>query len=160
MHDYIHTLYLSISSTGGFIDPAITIYNFLRSLPCNIVTHNIGTVDSTAIIPFLAGSIRNASPFSKFLIHGIFWCPPGGQFYPLAQVDEFHTRLNHDAARLRSILHERTSLPDEAIDRMFLSGETMNPGTAKKFDIISDIAEFVIEPGSTVFTSGLRGVVD
>lgn len=148
-----NTLYLSISSTGGSIDSGITLYNFLRSLPCNVFTHNIGTVDSAAILPYLAGDVTYASQFSKFLIHGIFWSPPGGQMFPLAQVNEFHSRLNHDSSRIRSILHERTSLSNEAIDRMFLSGETLSPVIAKEVGIISDIADLVIQPGSTVFTS-------
>jgi len=59
--------YLLLSSPGGNVNNGITIYNFLKSLPINLTTHNIGVVDSIANVIFLAGDNRYAVPHSSFL---------------------------------------------------------------------------------------------
>jgi len=60
--------YLLLSSPGGSVMNGITIYNFLKSLPINLTTHNIGIVDSIANVIFLAGKTRYAVKNSSFLI--------------------------------------------------------------------------------------------
>ncbi len=62
---------LNISSLGGSTHVAISIYNYLKSLPFQITTHNLGEVTSAAVLIYLAGHIRTAEPNSKFLIHPI-----------------------------------------------------------------------------------------
>src|SRR5215467_10757045 len=37
-----HTLYFLFSSMGGSVNAGITLYNFLRSLPVEIIMHNNG----------------------------------------------------------------------------------------------------------------------
>src|SRR5882724_9983921 len=63
-------LYLSFSSTGGEIAAGIGLYNFLKALPVRVVTHNVGSVVSIAVVIFLAGEERYAVPTSTFLFHG------------------------------------------------------------------------------------------
>lgn len=45
----ISKLTVNIISVGGSVTPAIGIYNFLKSLPFHIHTHNLGEVSSAAI---------------------------------------------------------------------------------------------------------------
>jgi len=151
--DKSHILYLIISSTGGSVDHGITLYNFFRALPCIVYTHNIGTIDSVANIVFLAGDIRYAAPSARFFIHGVFWAPPGNQFFPLAQVNEYYSRLEYDAGRIRNILRERTLLTDERISELYLSGESLSPESAKEVGIVSEIADLMIQEGCALFTS-------
>ena len=42
----IPEVYLAISTPGGSVMQGITLYNFLRGVPFNLVVHNIGNVDS------------------------------------------------------------------------------------------------------------------
>ena len=63
--------YLLLSSPGGNVINGVTIYNFLKSLPINLTTHNIGIVDSIANVVFLAGKTRYAVKNSSFLFHGV-----------------------------------------------------------------------------------------
>lgn len=67
----ISKLTVNIISVGGSVTPAIGIYNFLKSLPFHIHTHNLGEVSSAAILPYLSGKTRTAEPISKFMIHPI-----------------------------------------------------------------------------------------
>ncbi len=62
---------LLFSSPGGQVNPGVTLYNFLKSLPVKIITHNIGVVDSIGNIVLLGGAKRYAAPNSSFLFHGV-----------------------------------------------------------------------------------------
>lgn len=62
-----------MSSDGGNSEPAFTAYNYLRLLPLEITTINIGSIKSSAMIIFLAGDIRLSVPGADFLIHPASW---------------------------------------------------------------------------------------
>jgi len=145
-------LYLLFSSPGGSVDYGITLYTYLRALPCMVITHNTGSIESIAIIPFLAGEVRLAAPQSRFLLHGVFWQPPGGQTIPTKQVDELVSRFRGDEDRIREILLDRTKLNKEQIDRFFLSGESKTAEFAQEVGIISEIKLPKIQRGSSLFS--------
>lgn len=65
----ISKLTINISSGGGSVFSAITIYNYLKNLPYEITTHNLGEVSSAAILLYLAGTIRTSEDIAKFMIH-------------------------------------------------------------------------------------------
>ena len=56
-HDQIKTVHLLIQSGGGFVSDGICLYNFLKNLPINLVTYNMGNVSSMAVILYLAAKI-------------------------------------------------------------------------------------------------------
>lgn len=58
---------------GGFIDPGMAMYNFLRGIPVPVTTYNYGNVDSVATVVYCAGRRRLATPQCRFLIHGVTW---------------------------------------------------------------------------------------
>lgn len=64
-------LYLLISSPGGNVNPGIAIYNFLKGLPIEVITHNYGNCDSIATLLFCSGKERYTVSNSRFLIQGI-----------------------------------------------------------------------------------------
>lgn len=65
------TLIININSTGGNVSDGIAIYNTIKKLPCNVITHNLGDVSSAAILLYIAGKTRTAADISKFMIHPI-----------------------------------------------------------------------------------------
>jgi membrane-bound ClpP family serine protease len=46
---------LMLSTPGGSVMHGMTLYNYLTALPVELVTYNIGNVDSIGAIVFLAG---------------------------------------------------------------------------------------------------------
>lgn len=66
-------LNIHISSQGGDTAAGFTAYNFLKSLPVTVRTHNISNVESIANVIFLAGSERFSNPISRFLLHPLHW---------------------------------------------------------------------------------------
>lgn len=63
------TLTININSTGGNVSSGIAIFNIVKKLSCNVVTHNLGEVSSAAILLYMAGKTRTAADISKFIIH-------------------------------------------------------------------------------------------
>lgn len=68
------TIHLLLHSNGnlglnGPSEPA-ALYHTLRAMPVRLVTYNMGTVASGAILLYLAGEERVCLPASRFLFHG------------------------------------------------------------------------------------------
>src|SRR5215470_13970185 len=67
-----HTeLCLLLSTPGGNVMSGLTLYNTLRALPCKVITHNVGNIDSIGNAIFLAGDERYACQHSTFMFHGV-----------------------------------------------------------------------------------------
>lgn len=55
-----------LSSTGGDIDSAIRLYDYLKALPFDVETIGFGQIDSAANVIFLAGIKRFAVKDCRF----------------------------------------------------------------------------------------------
>jgi ATP-dependent Clp protease, protease subunit len=84
---------ISLSSPGGATDQAFYLYHTLRALPVELITHNIGTVQSAAAILFLAAGTRFAVPDATFLFHAT-------RFYPAQNIGLSYEDLQQ---RLKSV---------------------------------------------------------
>lgn len=99
-------LQINFSSIGGELTPAIALYNYLKKIPTEITTHNIGEVSSAAVLPYLAGNIRTATPSSRFTIHPIR-C--GGNNLSIFQVEEMLMSLRTDINSYAHIVNTETN---------------------------------------------------
>ena len=63
----VKTVYLLLSTPGGSVMNGLNIYNVLIGMPFELITHNVGNVDSIGNAIFLAGSKRYACPHSTFM---------------------------------------------------------------------------------------------
>lgn len=98
---------LHISSSGGETTAGFTAYNFLKSLPVPITTHNISNVESIANVIFMAGSVRKANPLSRFLLHPLHWGFNGQVDH--SRLTEWSACLNDDFKRFTDILELETN---------------------------------------------------
>ena len=62
-------LTININSPGGSVSDSVAIYNIIKKLPCNVITHNLGEVSSAAILLYMSGKTRTAEDISKFVFH-------------------------------------------------------------------------------------------
>ena len=60
---------LNISSPGRDLPSAFAAYYHLRSLGISLVSHNMGNIESSAVLLYLAADTRLAAPHSRFLLH-------------------------------------------------------------------------------------------
>src|SRR6266403_1003410 len=70
-------VHLLMSTSGGSVMHGLNLYNVLIGLPFELITHNVGNVDSIGNAVFLAGSRRYAAVHSTFMFHGVGFDLPG-----------------------------------------------------------------------------------
>jgi ATP-dependent Clp protease protease subunit len=149
-------LYFCFSSSGGFVAPGITLYNFLLGLPVKVVMHNTGSVDSIATVIFLAGEERYAVPHSTFLFHGIHYTFSQPGSLTINQLKEKVSSLEEDQNRMAGIVTERTQLTDDEIRELFSQGEAKDPIFAKSKGIIHSIRNLSIPPNALMTSFNLQ----
>lgn len=101
-------IHLRLSSTGGKLHSAFTAYHFFRSLCIPFFTHNVGTLETAAIITYLASDTRSAVPNAKFLIYNLEWTFYRDHIrYP--EIIEAYLSLKFDTESYVEIFNERTN---------------------------------------------------
>lgn len=148
--------YFALSSPGGSVAAGITLYNFLKALPVELIIHNTGSVDSIATAIFLAAGKRFACPHSRFLFHGIAAGFPKDSTLTKAQVRERMSGLEQDESRIKELIVERTHLTETEILMLFNQGETKDPAFALEKGVISEIRDFSIPLGSQIVTANFK----
>lgn len=125
LRDGATELHVHLSSDGGTNDQGFAIYHFLRSLSVPITMHCIGTVESMAVIMYLAGETRLIVPHGKIKIHPMHWSFSSGTI-DHGRLSEYVDSLDFDAKRYAEIFDERTNPATERIDvRAHLAGKAI-----------------------------------
>lgn len=148
----VSSIYLMLSTPGGSVPHGITLYNFLRSLPCPLVIHNIGNVDSIGNAVFLAADVRYASPHSTFMFHGVGWDMQQGTRLEEKQVKEILDGILSSQKRIGDIVQERSSIKAEDIGSLFLEAKTLDAATATSLGIVHELRDVKIPPGAPVIS--------
>jgi ATP-dependent Clp protease protease subunit len=128
--DGFQQVHLALSTSGGDVNQGVTLYNALRSMPFELITHNIGNVDSIGNAIYLGGKKRYANAHSTFMFHSIFWSLPQPTQLQLKQAVEIAESIKRENARISSIIRDQTKLKDDEIDQLFTDGETKNASSA------------------------------
>ncbi len=138
----IEQLSINISSLGGSLVFAVAIYNYLKSLPFKVTTHNLSEVTSAAVLIYLADSERTAECASKFTIH-----PPAlsisenCNYYRLnellqglyADIKNYAQIVNQETNQLNGIYNVDDILRNKSI--------TLRPDEALKCGIITNVIQ-------------------
>ena len=105
----IESLIVNINSEGGEVTYGVALYNYLKSMPFPVYTHNLGDVSSAAVLLYLAGETRTAAPNSRFMIHPLT-IELNGSFV-LHQVEEHLQILSNNIQNYASIVRKENKLP-------------------------------------------------
>lgn len=140
-----------ISSPGGDLVAGFTAYNFLKSLPIPVRTHNLSNVESVANIIFLAGSNRSGTPGCRFLFHPFHWGLVGASV-DHSRVSEWSSSLNNDLQRFIDIIEQEVdgSKSGEEWKNIISSATIFDATTAKGLGLIEDfgIKKLPLAPGT------------
>jgi len=145
-------LYFLFSSDGGSVDSGVTLYNFLRGLPQEVIMHNIGSVDSIANVVFLAARRRYAAPASAFLLHGINWSFEEGASLTYTEMQETISRFDAAEQLSAQIIGERTALTPEEVRELFRQGQSKTPAFALEKGMIHEIRDVQVPAGAPLLT--------
>jgi ATP-dependent Clp protease protease subunit len=145
-------LQINIASPGGNVAVGMILHNYLRSLPCKLVMHNIGSVDSIATVIFLAGVERYANPNSSFLFHGIVTNFAAPTSLTMIQFKERLSGLEVDQNKISNTIIELTKISKSELDELFLQGEVKSPEFALEKGFIHEIKEMKLPKDALVFS--------
>ena len=110
-------VYLLLNCHGGNVAAGIHCYNMLRALPTQLVTHNVGNVDSIANAIFLAGEERFSTSSAVFMFHGVGFNFPEKTRLESRRLRETLDSIVADHNRIGSIISGRSKLAlSEAIE--------------------------------------------
>lgn len=147
-------IYLLISSGGGNIFEGMSIAEFLRTLPVNITTHNIGQIDSIAGVIFAAGTTRYANTNSSFLFHGVTMHYEKKDFIE-SQLEEQYLNLKRMRENITATFAAYSGLSLAVTEALMISGATiLSPQEALSKVIIHEVRDAAIPPGSQIITIG------
>jgi len=134
-------LHLLLSSPGGDVSAGIALYNYLRAIPVEVLTYNIGMIASIANVIFMAAESKNrfACPHTSFLFHGVKMQLGAPMQLDLAQVNEFKSNMARDLERISEVFIANTALKKEKIDSLFQQGEIQNLSSAVTDGIIAEV---------------------
>lgn len=139
-------LFLLISSPGGNVDPGIAIYNFLKGLPIEVITHNYGSCDSIAALVFCAGQKRYTVTNSRFLIHGIGLDVQNQRFNEI-NLRETLESLKNQRETISKIIAKECNKKVKDVEKDMLNGIVLSPEEAIKYGLVTEIKDALIPPG-------------
>lgn len=142
-----------ISSPGGYVDPGLSAFNFLRGIPAKIETVNFGSVDSISTVLFCAGTQRISVPNARFLIHDIFRITPQQPVnLSETQLIEWLEGLRIDRKNIAKVIAQTCKKPVEEIESVMKGGKIFNPIEAQRFGLVTEIKQEFLQKGEAVIT--------
>jgi ATP-dependent Clp protease protease subunit len=144
----VRSLHLMVQSTGGIICNGIAMYNYLRNLPIELTFYNAGTVQSIAVIVFLAAKRRRASGTATFMIHKATFHP--GMSATSAQLYAATRSLDVDDARIESILKAHIAMPDDKWSLHRMADLFITAQEAAEFGLIDEVHDFAPPSGAAL----------
>jgi ATP-dependent protease ClpP protease subunit len=143
------TVYVCMNTGGGSNAPAYHFFNVAPKLPCTLVFHNTGVIESAGAIVFVAGKRRYACKNSRFLLH-----PMGFNFkevyVSLPDMREKLSVLERDAELQTGILANRTKFKPADLDKLWICGRSFGPEEAKKYGLIDEIRDWTLPKLATI----------
>lgn len=142
---------LLISTPGGSVFHGLSMYNYLKGLPINLVTHNFGSVDSIGVVLYCAGKERYSSPQARFLLHGVAINFEKCRLEE-PQLEESLKGLKIDMENIAKVIVENTGKTSKDVTRAMLQRTTLNPEEAKKWGLVHEIKSEMFPENSQVIS--------
>ena|ERR1017187_1055144 len=149
-----HNIYLIISSGGGNVFEGLSLASFMKTLPVQITTHNIGQTDSIANVIFAAGTTRYATPNSSFLFHGVSMHYERQDFIE-SQLEEQYRGVKRLRENIAAAFAAYTGLSIANTEALMISGGTiLSANEALSKAIIHEIRDAAIPADAHVEAIG------
>ena len=144
----VKQVHLLLSTPGGSVMNGLNLYNVLKGMPFEFITHNVGTVNSVGNMLFLTGEKRYAVPNATFMFHGVGFAFSQGQRLEEKGLREKLTGILRDQKRIGDIISQHTSLSESEIEDLFREAQTKDTSFAVEKGIIHEVREAKIPRGS------------
>jgi ATP-dependent protease ClpP protease subunit len=147
-------IYLLISSNGGNVTEGLNIAAYIRTLPVQVITHNIGQTDSIANVIFSAGAKRYANTNASFLFHGVSMHYERADFIE-SQLEEQYKIVKRLRENIATVFASYTGISVIDAEALMISGTTIvNAQEALTKAIIHEVRDASIPPNSKIVAIG------
>lgn len=143
---------LLLATPGGSVVNGLNLYNVLKGMPFELVTHNSGNVDSIGQMVFLAGKKRYAAPHATFMFHGVGFDISGNVRLEEKNLRERLGSLLSDQTRIGAIIAQNSTLSVEEVAGLFLEAQTKDAAWAVDKGIVHEIRDVQIPTGVPVIS--------
>jgi len=150
----VEKIHLLISSPGGDVSQGIAIHNYLKHLPIELSTYNIGIVDSIGVIIYCAGKYRFCDSRARFLIHNPKLNLQGTFQLDERQLSEFLKSLQNDKENIAGIISDTTGQDISQIMNLMGQPTTFTEKEAKDIGLVNGNSELIIPFGTNITTIG------
>jgi ATP-dependent protease ClpP protease subunit len=141
---------LLISTTGGSVFHGLTAYNYLKGIPAEVITHNIGSVDSIGVALYCAGSRRISVPQARFLMHPVSMNFSQGASYEEPKLVELVKSLRVDMENCASVVAANTKKSRKQVFHAMQARTTLDPDTALDWGLVHEIRQELFTDGAEV----------
>lgn len=148
----VQQVHILLSTPGGNVREGLNLYNVLKGMPFELITHNVGEVNSVGNTIFLAGKRRYATPNSTFMFHGVGFTLSQNQRFEEKDLRERLTGILRDQERIGSIISQHTNLSTKEIAGLFREAQTKDASFALEKGIIHEIKDVQLVQGSPVIS--------
>jgi ATP-dependent Clp protease, protease subunit len=149
-----HDVYLIISSGGGNVAEGLGLAAFIKTLPVEITTHNIGQIDSIAGVIFAAGTKRVANTQASFMFHGVTMHYEKVDLIE-SQLKEQYSQVIRLRESIATAFANYTGLNVTDIQTLMVSGATiLSAQDALSKAIIHEVRDAKVPPGCQVVAIG------
>ena len=139
LKDKCERLHLMISSPGGSVFHGLSLYNFLRGAPVELLTYNFGSVDSIGVVIFCAGKRRFSVPHARFLIHGLAANFVGNQSLDEKGLEERLKGLQIDYKNIARVIADTCQRPAQKVQDDMNNRTTLDPQEAREYGLVHEI---------------------
>jgi len=139
-----------ISTSGGSVFHGLTAYNYLKGIPAEVTTHNIGSVDSIGVALFCAGRVRLSVPQARFLMHPVSMNFREGASYEEPKLVELVKSLRVDMDNCASVVAANTRKTRRQVFRAMLGRTTLDPDAALEWGLVHKIRQELFTEGAEV----------
>lgn len=144
------SILLAISTPGGGVYWGVTAYHFLRGLGIEVVTHNLGQVDSIGGVIFAAGDQRYTVAQGRFLIHSVYWNFVAGANLSEAQLTENLGQVQKERDNIATILAERSGTALDTVREDMRSSRIMDAQEAIAYGLAHEVKDDVFDPAQEI----------
>ena len=147
----VRQVHLLLSTPGGDVRCGFNLYNVLRAMPFELITHNVGNVDSIGNVVFLAGMKRYAVSNATFMFHGVGF-NVNNQRLEEKDVRERLDGILSDQRRMGDVITQHTGISQEEVASLFSQAQTRDAGYAIEKGIVDEVRDVQIPAGTPVLS--------
>jgi ATP-dependent Clp protease, protease subunit len=142
-----------MSSGGGDLLSGFMAYNYLKGLPIEVTTFNVGNVDSSASIIYCAGTKRYAVPEARFVIHEVALTfqanGPGTMNIDLPSLETQLSILKGQESSMARILAMTVNKPQTDAEAKIHAQSALSSDEAKKWGLVQEIRTQLFDPNNS-----------